>query len=60
MGFPSVWAKFKLPYYFMMALAYCCSAVGWLFGIRFEERRTIYASSPLCRLTSLYLSLSLS
>jgi hypothetical protein len=58
MGFPSVWAKFKLPYYFMMALAYCCSAVGWLFGIRFEGRRTIYASSSLYPLASTSLSLS--
>ena len=34
MGFPSVWAKFKLPYVMMMSLAYLCSAIGWLLNIR--------------------------
>ena len=41
MGFPSLWAKFKLPYYFLMFLAYICSAIGWLLGIK-------VGSSTLC------------
>jgi len=37
MGFPSVWAKFKLPYVMMMSLAYLCSAIGWLLNIRYDN-----------------------
>ena len=36
MGFPSIWAKFKLPYVLMMTIAYVCSAVGWLLGIKIK------------------------
>lgn len=34
MGFESIWSKFKLPYWFMMPLAYLCSVIGWILGIR--------------------------
>lgn len=33
MGFQSIWSKFKLPYWFMMPLAYLCSLIGWILGI---------------------------
>jgi len=34
MGFESVFRKVKLPYHLMLAVAYACSFVGWLLGIR--------------------------
>jgi hypothetical protein len=39
MGFPSVWAKFKLPYLLMMAIATVCEAVGWVLGIKIKLNR---------------------
>jgi len=36
MGFPSVKAKFHLPYYFMMALGYVCEVIGWLFSTQLK------------------------
>jgi len=32
MGFTSLWSKFKLPYWFLMLLAYICVLVGWMMG----------------------------
>jgi len=39
MGFQSIWAKFKLPYVLMMALAAVCEVVGFLFGIKIKLNR---------------------
>mmetsp|Transcript_4946 Transcript_4946/g.11633 ORF Transcript_4946/g.11633 Transcript_4946/m.11633 type:complete len:400 (+) Transcript_4946:142-1341(+) len=36
MGFPSIWQKFKLPYWFMMPLAYLCSLIGFILRIRIK------------------------
>jgi nucleoside-diphosphate-sugar epimerase len=36
MGFTSIWSKFKLPYYFIMPLAYLCSVIGWILGINIK------------------------
>ena len=32
MGFPSLWAKFKLPTWLLMPVAYVCNVIGWLTG----------------------------
>lgn len=36
MGFVSIWSKFKLPYWFMMPLAYLCSLIGFLLRIKIK------------------------
>ena len=35
-GFGSLWDKFKLPAWFMMAVAYACAALQWLTGVRLK------------------------
>eukprot|EP00940_MAST-03C_sp_MAST-3C-sp2_P002412 g2412.t1 len=32
MGFASIWDKIKLPYWFLMIVAYICVVVGWILG----------------------------
>ena len=32
MGFESIWNKMKLPYWFLMILAYICVVLGWILG----------------------------
>lgn len=32
MGFDSIWAKYKLPVWFLMPVAHVCDAIGWLTG----------------------------
>lgn len=36
MGFTSIWSKFKLPYWFIMPIAYLCDVFGWLIGRRLK------------------------
>lgn len=36
MGFQSLFSKFKLPKWFMMGLAYICSIVGWILGMKIK------------------------
>lgn len=32
MGFDSIFEKVKLPYWFLMIIAYVCVAIGWILG----------------------------
>jgi len=36
MGFQSIFAKLKLPYWFMMPLAFLCSLIGWVLRIKIK------------------------
>lgn len=36
LGFTSLFSKFKLPYWFLMIIAYICNFIGWVLGIKLK------------------------
>ena len=36
LGFPSLWEKFKLPYWLLMIVAYICNIIGWIFNVKLK------------------------
>ncbi len=36
LGFPSMWDKYKLPYWLLMGVAYVCNVIGWALNVKLK------------------------